>query len=163
VCYPRNPLLDLQNQLAGIQRLSIGSSEEAQLYEEGLGSRASEIKEFEEPAEPAMRKHIIPPRIVPRSGHVVRHDVEQDAQALQAGSLYKATPCRFTTKIVADPRRIRYVISMLAAGDRLETGRQIHMTDSQFGQVLKDQLRRTQRKSFVQLQAIGRNPSIAHD
>jgi hypothetical protein len=142
VRYARYSFFDFQGQFTGIQRCTIGPGERAQMYEEGLSSWVSEIKKLGELTVRSMCKHIIPPWIVPRRRHVIRHDVEQYFKTERASARNEAGPRYFTAKIVADSSGVRYVISMLAAGHCLKTGRQVHMADSQVGQVRQNPLRR---------------------
>ncbi len=98
-----------------------------------------------------------------RGRHVIGHDIEQYFEIERTGVGNETAPCRFAAEIGADSRGVRYIIPMRAAGNRLKTGRQVHMADSQLGQVGQNLLRCAQRESRVQLQAIGRDPISAHD
>jgi hypothetical protein len=98
-----------------------------------------------------------------RGGHVVRHDIEQQAQVERARGLDECSPCRIASEIIADLGRIRDVVAVLTAGNGLQTRRQIDMTDAELRKVGQDFLCRGQRESRMQLQAVGRDPFSAHD
>src|SRR5258708_30511292 len=125
---------------------------------EGLMRPVSEIEVLRKLAERSMRQHVIPPRIVLRSGHVIRHDVEEDSEFMEARALHETGPGGFAAEVFADPRGIRDIVSMLTAGNRLQAGREIHMADSQIGQVRQHVLPLRQRKSRMQLQAVASDP-----
>ncbi len=79
-----------------------------------------------------------------------------------ARALDEADPGGFAAEIVADPRGIGDIVAMLAAGNRLQAGRQIDMADAQVGQVRQHLLRLRQGKSGMQLQAITGDPFTVH-
>jgi hypothetical protein len=135
VYYAGNSFLDMQGQFTAIQRSAIGPSESAQMHQKGFSPWVSEIKELRELAERSVCKRIVPPWIVTRRRHVIRHDIEQYLETVRASALDEPRPRGFATKIGADPSGVRDVISMLAAGHCLKAWRQIHMADSQFGQI----------------------------
>src|ERR1700677_2053263 len=100
------------------------------MHAEGAARRVPEIEVLEELAERPMRQDIVPPWIVFRGGHVVRHDIQQDAQALRTRALRETRPRGLAAEVRADPRGIRDVVAMLAAGNGLQTGREVYMADA---------------------------------
>ncbi len=115
-------MLDLDGQFAFIERFAIGMREGAYMHPQGLMGLAPNVEELCELTESSVRKHIVPPRIVFRGGHVIRHDVEQNSQTQRLRGFHEASPSSFPAQIIADAGRIRYIIAVLASGDRLETG-----------------------------------------
>ena len=71
------------------------------MHAEGAARRISEVEVLEEFAERPMRQYIVPPGIAFRGRHVVRHDVQQDAQAMRTRALLETRPGGFAAEICA--------------------------------------------------------------
>src|SRR5271155_1509989 len=89
----------------------------------------SNVEVVRELAEGPMPQHIIPPWIVLRGGHVIRNDVQQNPQSQGSGRLHEAAPSLLAAEIVADLGGVYDIVAMLAAGNRLQAGRQVNMAD----------------------------------
>ena len=105
--------------------------------------RISNVEEFCEFAEGPVLQHVIPPWIVLRRGHVVRHDVEQNAQFEGSGRIHKTGPRLLAAEIVADFSGIYDIVTMQTAWHRLQARREVNMADSQLSQVRQNALGRT--------------------
>ncbi len=133
------------------------------MHAEGPVRQVAEIEVVGKLAERPMRQHVVPPRIVLRSRHVVRHDVQQDGELMGARAVHEIGPGGFAAEVFADPRGIRDIVSMQTTGNRLQAGREIYMADAQIGQVRQHLLRLRQGESGMQLQPIAGDPFTAHD
>ena len=156
-------LRDLDREFTRLDGRTIGSRQRTQVHAEGLARLVPKIKVLGKLAERPMRQHMVPPGIVLRRGHVIRHDVQEDSQAMRARAVHETGPCGLAAAVLADPRGIRDIVSMLAAGNCLQAGREVNMADSQIGQVRQHLLCLRQGEAGMQLQPIARNPFTAHD
>jgi len=159
----RTPLRDLYVKLTRIDGRPVGPRQRAQMQAERSARPDLDVEILGELAERPVREDIVPPGIVFRGGHVVRYDVEQDSEAMGARTAYEVAPRGLAAEVFADPGGIRDIVSMLTAGNRLQAGREVHMADSQIGQVRQHPLCLPQRESGMQLQAVARDPITVHD
>src|ERR1700678_364108 len=100
------------------------------MHAESAARPVPEIEVPDELAERSMRQDIVPPGIALRGGHVVRHDVQQDAQSMRTRAFRETRPSGLAAEVRADPRGIRDVVAMLAAGNCLQAGRKVYMADA---------------------------------
>src|ERR1700734_679848 len=132
------------------------------MYAERLVRPVPEIEVLRKFTERTVRQHMIPPGVVLRGGHVVRHDVQENSKSQGARAFCETDPGRLAAEVIADSRGIRDIVAMLAARDCLQARREIHMAYSQIGQVRQRLLPLPQGESSVQLQTVARDPFTAH-
>jgi hypothetical protein len=155
-------IAELDREFAFLQRLSVGMRQRADMHAIGPLRGNSDVEVIRVVAERSVRQHVVPPGIVLRRGHVVRHDVEQDPQMVRLGAFDEALPGSLAAQLIADPARVRHIVSMLAAGCRLQARRQVHMAHAQLREIRQNQARRIEREPRVQLQAVAADPFSAH-
>src|ERR1700722_8881860 len=159
----RTPLRDLELKLARIDGGAVGPRQRAQVEAKGLARPQLDVEILGKLAERTVRQDIVPPWIVLRGGHVVRYDIQQDSQPMRARAADEIEPSGLAAEVFADSRRVRHIVAMLTAGNRLQAGREVHVADSQIGQIGQHALRLPQWESGMQLQAVARDPITAHD
>ena len=82
--------LDGDGELPLLQRFSVGMRQSAYVKAKRPVRRGSNVEKSGEAAERTVRQHVVPPRIMLRGGHVVRHDVEEELQPLRARAVDEA-------------------------------------------------------------------------
>ena len=155
----RMSLRDLEVELARIDGGAVRPRQRAQVQAEGMAGPELDVEILGELAERTVRQDIVPPWIVRRGGHVVRHDIQEDSEAMRTRAADEAAPSGLAAQVFADSRGVRDIVAMLAAGNRLQAGREVHVADSQIGQVRQHALRLPQWESGMQLQAVGGDPA----
>jgi len=79
----------------------------------------------------AVLQSVPPPHVViPRDGHVVGHDVQQLAQAAAAKFLREPFEPGFTAQLAVHSGIVDHVVSVRAAGSRLQIGGTVDVGDS---------------------------------
>ena len=105
---------------------------------------------------PPMFEHVQPPRIVAAAdGHVIGHDIEDDADPVRLQRSGERPEPRFATRFGIDVQRIDHVIAMVRARTRRRDRGRIDMADPEIGQIGRERTRRIEGKSAVELDAVG--------
>ena len=149
----RTAAAQLDGEFPPFEGFTVCMRERAYLHSEGLMRRRADIEIAGELAVGAARKHIVPPAIVFRGGHVVRHEVEQDAEMLGASRCDETLPGGLAAEIRANATRIGHVVAMHAARVCLQARGEVYVTHAELGEVGKNPLRILQREARMQLQA----------
>ncbi|MCY1396374.1 hypothetical protein D9M71_113440 [compost metagenome] len=140
--------IQVQRQVAGLQDAAIVAGQEWQqqlALQQGVGGVPFDVEEFGIGAAPTPFEQVQPPGVVHAThGHVVGHDIEDQAHAVQAQRGHQAFEGRFAAKLRVDAGRVHHIVAMHRARPRLEQRRGIEMADAQCGEV------RHQRHGIVQ-------------
>ena len=143
-------------QLAGFDHLAQRLSQNRQQY---LAAQAFILRipvDVEVGRIPALRpmpQHIHPPRVLCADGHVVRHNVDDQAEARGAQRSDKLAKRFLAAKLGIDARRIDHVIAMHRARTRSRDGRRVDMTDAQPHEIRHQPLGVREGEALVELEA----------
>ena len=80
-------------------------------------------------------ERIAPERVLVAGGHVVRDDVEQDAQPCFLRRPAERPKRVLAAELLRDPRRVDHVVPVRRARTRLEGGREIEMRDAEIPEI----------------------------
>ena len=108
------------------------------------------------PALRPMLQHIEPPGVLGDGRHVIRHDVDDQAEARAAQRGDKPAKRFLAAKLGIDARRIDHVIAMHRARTRGRNGRRVDMTDAQPHEIRHQPLGVREGEALVELQPVGR-------
>ena len=148
-----------ERNLALRQGIAVGPPEEG---DEDLAAQACvfripvDIEKLRVTARRAVLKHIEPPRIVAAADrHVVRHDVDDHAEAGVPERADQAPEGLLAAELRIDPRGINHVIAVHRTRPRRHDRRSIEMTDVERGQIGHLAHGVVEGESLVELQAHG--------
>jgi hypothetical protein len=119
---PGPTLARVELELALLERLAVCMRQRADVHPERPARLRADVEKIRVVAEWTVRQQVVPPAILLRGRHVVRHDIEQDLEAPEARGADERRPCLFAAQILADAGGIRDVVAMHAARHRLQTG-----------------------------------------
>ncbi|RMS12533.1 hypothetical protein ALP75_203718 [Pseudomonas syringae pv. actinidiae] len=101
-------------------------------------------------------QQVQPPRVIGAAdGHVVGHDVEDQAHAVFAQGRYQAQQGRFAAQLRVDDGRVDHIVAMHGASAGLEQRRRVDVTDAQAGEVGHQWHGVIKGEVFMKLQALG--------
>ena len=105
----------------------------------------------------AEREHLPPPSIL-RSldRHVVRHDVDDQAEAVRLQCRHEAIEPRGTAEVFAHPGRVDHVVAVLTPRRRCKKRRRVDVAEAEIGQVGSDCCRVVEGERRPQLQPVAR-------
>ena len=101
----RTSVRDVYSQFTRFDGGPVGPCQRAHLRAEGPVRRIPEIEVPGKLAERPIGQDIIPPRIELRSGHVVGHDIQEDAQSVPARAVDEVRPGGLAAQVVAGDAR----------------------------------------------------------
>ena len=147
-----------------LERLAIGPAEDGQ---EDLAAqlivdrRPVDVEEFRVAARLPVLQHVPPPPILAADdGHVVGHDVDDEAEPAGAQRRDEAAKPLLAAKLRVDLRRVDHVIAVHRAWTRLENRRGVEMADMQRCEIGSLARRLVERKFLVELQPHGRTRRV---
>src|SRR5665213_2041068 len=111
---------ELDFELTGAQRLPIRASEAANVYAEPTAGGMANIEVPGILAVRTMGEHVIPPRVQLGGRHVVRHNIQKNADRLRARRVHKMRPGFIPAQITADMPGINDIVAVRASRGRLQ-------------------------------------------
>ena len=141
-----------ERELAGVQR---AAERLAQLREQQLRRRPVDVEVAGVGAVAAVAQQVAPPGIVRRGGHVVRHDVEDQAQALGLQGGGEAQEALQAAELVLEAAVVGHVVAVRRAGDRLEQRRGIEVADPEAREIGREAGGAREVHALAELQPVG--------
>src|SRR5690606_6776591 len=111
----------------------------------------------------APTEHVLPPPVLQRDAHVVRHEVGDQPEVVADQGVAHGLNARFAAQLILETVVVDDVVAVRGSGRRREDRRGVEMADSERPQVGGEVLRLLEAGALPELQAIGRDQRLAHE
>jgi hypothetical protein len=100
-------------------------------------------------------EHVHPPGVLAAGRHVIRHDVQNQSQAVLTELVLQRSEVRLGTQLRIEARGIDRVVAVSASAPCAQNGRGVHVRDAELREIVDDLGCVLKGEVFIELQSVG--------